>query len=161
MSHSDTPPVIKRAPLTRRHSSLKCISAAEHHFAESAPKRAGQNTESISQEAIHQEILAKTNLHNYYLLYLLLIIFSILNYIKEYYTYLHNTHTFRKPNEDAFILESNVTPNISRSSDSCSPVLPIVNGGDWECITHDLETILMLWKSVCNWQQRKTVDPSE
>ena len=42
------------------------------------------------------------------------------------------------------ILEYNVTPNITRTSDSFSTVLPIVNGGDWECIVHDLETIIVL-----------------
>ena len=42
------------------------------------------------------------------------------------------------------ILESNVTHNISRSSDSFSTVSPIINGGDWECIVHDMETIIVL-----------------
>ena len=40
------------------------------------------------------------------------------------------------------ILESNVTSNITRSSDSFSTVPPIVNGGDWGCIVRDLETII-------------------
>ena len=34
MSHSNTPPVRNRAPLTTRSSSLRCVSAAEHHTAE-------------------------------------------------------------------------------------------------------------------------------
>ena len=38
------------------------------------------------------------------------------------------------------ILESYVTPNITRSSDSFTTVLPIVNMGDWGCIVHDLKT---------------------
>ena len=42
------------------------------------------------------------------------------------------------------ILESNVTPNITRSSDSFSTVPPIVHGGDWGCIVHDMETIIVL-----------------
>ena len=42
------------------------------------------------------------------------------------------------------ILEPNVTPNLTRSSDSFSTVLPLVNGGDWGCIVHDLETIIVL-----------------
>ena len=42
------------------------------------------------------------------------------------------------------ILESNVTINITRSSDSFSTVPPIVNGGDWGCIVRDLETIIVL-----------------
>ena len=33
MSHSNTPPVRNRAPLTERCSSLRCVSAAEHHTA--------------------------------------------------------------------------------------------------------------------------------
>ena len=40
-------------------------------------------------------------------------------------------------------MESNVTPNIARSSDSFSAVPPIVNGGDWGCIVSDLETIIV------------------
>ena len=43
-----------------------------------------------------------------------------------------------------FSLESNVAPNITRSSDSSSTVPPIVNGGDWGCIVRDLETIIVL-----------------
>ena len=42
------------------------------------------------------------------------------------------------------IFESNVTPKITRSSDSFSTVLKIVNGGDWGCIVRDLETIIIL-----------------
>ena len=42
------------------------------------------------------------------------------------------------------VLGLNVTPNISKSSDSISTVPPIVNGDDWECIVHDLETIMVL-----------------
>ena len=42
------------------------------------------------------------------------------------------------------ILESNVTLNITRSSDSFSTVPPIVNGDDWGCIMRDLETIIVL-----------------
>ena len=40
------------------------------------------------------------------------------------------------------ILETNVTPNIIRSSDSFSTVPPIVNLGDWRC--NDIETIIVL-----------------
>ena len=40
-------------------------------------------------------------------------------------------------------LESNVAPNITRSSDSFSTVQLIVNGGDWGCIVRDLETIIV------------------
>ena len=41
-------------------------------------------------------------------------------------------------------MESNVTPNITRSLDSISTDLPIVNGGDWGCIVRDHETIIVL-----------------
>ena len=37
-----------------------------------------------------------------------------------------------------------VTTNITRSSDSFSTVLPIVNAGDFGCIVLDLETIIVL-----------------
>ena len=37
-----------------------------------------------------------------------------------------------------------LTPNITRSSDSFSTVPPIVYVGDWGCIVHDLETIIVL-----------------
>ena len=42
------------------------------------------------------------------------------------------------------MLESNVTPNILKSSDSFITFPPIVNGGDWGCIACDLETIIVL-----------------
>ena len=42
------------------------------------------------------------------------------------------------------ILETNVTHNITRSSDSFSTVPTIVNRGDWGCIVRDLETIIVL-----------------
>ena len=42
------------------------------------------------------------------------------------------------------ILESNVTPNITRSSASFSTVPPIVNAGEWGCVVRDLGTIIVL-----------------
>ena len=42
------------------------------------------------------------------------------------------------------ILKSNVTPNITRSSESSSTVPPIVNGCDSGCIVRDLETQIVL-----------------
>ena len=41
-------------------------------------------------------------------------------------------------------MESSVTPNITRSSDSFRTVPPIVNGGDWGCIVRDMEIIIVL-----------------
>ena len=86
MSHSNTPPVRNRGPLTARSSSLRCVSPADHQAALETERRC---------------------------------------FIKV-------------------ILESNVTPNITKSSDSFCTVPPIVNGGDWECIVRDLETIIVL-----------------
>ena len=42
------------------------------------------------------------------------------------------------------ILESNVTPNITRPTDSFSTVPPIDYDSDWGCIVHDLDTIIVL-----------------
>ena len=42
------------------------------------------------------------------------------------------------------ILESNVAPNITRSTDFFSTVSPIVKAGDWGCIVRDRETIRVL-----------------
>ena len=33
---------------------------------------------------------------------------------------------------------------LGRSSDSFSPVPTIINGGDWGCIVHDLQTVIVL-----------------
>ena len=42
------------------------------------------------------------------------------------------------------IVESNVTANITRPSDSFTTVPPIVNVGEWGCTGHNLETIIVL-----------------
>ena len=53
-----------------------------------------------------------------------------------------------KPSDDASqkpsLLESNVTPNISKTSASFNIVPSIVNGGNWGCIVRDKETIIVL-----------------
>ena len=55
----NTTPVRKLAPLTTRSSSLRCVSAADHHTAEQyTTKRLGQNLERISQEEINHGIHA-------------------------------------------------------------------------------------------------------
>ena len=41
-------------------------------------------------------------------------------------------------------MESNVTPNITSSSNSFSTVQPIVDGGDHGHIVRDLETVIVL-----------------
>ena len=62
MLPSTTPPVKKLEPLTTRSSSLRRVSAAEHHAKEEySPKQAGQNPKNISQEAIHHGILPRTS----------------------------------------------------------------------------------------------------
>ena len=38
----------------------------------------------------------------------------------------------------------NVTPNITRPSDSFNTVPVVANAGDWGCIVRDLETIIVL-----------------
>ena len=53
MSQSNTSPVIKLAPLTTRHSSLRYVSAAEHHTAEKYSKT------SMTK---HQRHLPRSNL---------------------------------------------------------------------------------------------------
>ena len=65
-SHSNTPSVRNRAPapLTDRSSSVRCVSAAEHHTTEQFFKTGGQNPESISQEVIY--LLTKVQLKNLY-----------------------------------------------------------------------------------------------
>ena len=42
------------------------------------------------------------------------------------------------------ILESNVTLNITTSSDSFSIIQPIVNADDWGCIVRNMDTIIVL-----------------
>ena len=49
------------------------------------------------------------------------------------------------------ILESNVTANITRSSDSFSTVPSIVNGGDWGCIGRDLKTTMVIFSNAFNF----------
>ena len=54
------------------------------------------------------------------------------------------------------ILESNVTPNITRSSDSFSTVPPIANGGDWGCNVRDLDSIIVLVLLAFNFIPQKS-----
>ena len=57
------------------------------------------------------------------------------------------------------ILESHVTPNITRSSNSFSTVPPIVNGGDGGCIVRDLETIIVLVLLAFNFIPQRSHHP--
>ena len=99
------------APQTTQSSSLMCVSAAEHHIA----KQAEQNPESISQETVYHRILARTS--------------SRYQAVEKL---LWKQTCFSK-----IILESNVTQNITKSSDFFRTVLPLVNAfiGDALCVT--------------------------
>ena len=52
MSHSNTPPVRNRAQLTARSSSLRCVSAAEHHTEEQCSKTPRYRTSLYSSTFI-------------------------------------------------------------------------------------------------------------
>ena len=117
-------PVRNRAPLTTRFCSLRCVyRQPSTTLQNSTPKRARQRPESSSQEAMYHGILARTS---------------------SRYQVLRKTalETERRCFSKV-ILESNVTLNITRSSNSLSTVPPIVNGGDWRCIVRDLKTIIV------------------
>ena len=117
-------PVRNRAPLTARSSSLICVSAAEHHTAEQHSKTG----RTKPRKHIPRIDLSWNTRHNF------LKIPSLWETAQE-----TEWRCFSK-----IILESNVTPNIKRSSDSFSTVLPIVNGGDWGCTVRDINTIIVL-----------------
>ena len=122
-SHLNTPPVKTLAPLTTRSSSLKCASTADHHTAEQYYKTGKTNP---------LKHLPRRNLS--------------WNTCQDFKIPSH-WEAFLETEQRCFskvILESIVTPNITRSSDSVTTVPPIVNGGDWGCIVSDLETIIVL-----------------
>ena len=104
--HGGTPPAIKQAPLTMLSSSSRCVLAAEHHTAEQ---------DSKPYKTKPQKHLPMSNLswktHQDFLK-----IPSLWEAAME-----TERRCFSKVN-----LESNVTPNISRSSDSFSTVLSMV-----------------------------------
>ena len=124
MSHSSTTLVRNRAPLTTRYSSLRCKSAAEHHAAEQYSKTGRTKLRKhLSRSALSwstsQDFLKIPNLWE-----------AALEAKRRCFSNVS--------------LESNVTPNITRSSDYFSTVPPIVNGGDWGCIVRDLEIIIVM-----------------
>ena len=124
MSHSNTPPVRNRAPLTARYSSLRGVSAAEHQTAEQYSK-AGRT--KPRKHLPRSALSSNTSLD-------FLKIPGLCEAALE-----SERRCFSK-----VIFESNVTPKIRRSSDSFSTVPPIVNEGYWGCIVRDLETIIVL-----------------
>ena len=87
----------------------------------STPKLAGQNPESISQEAIYHRIITRTSSRNQVVEKLLW-----------------------KPSEDAYQKSSwnqmSLSIRISMSSNSFRTVPYIVNGREWRCIVRDLES---------------------
>ena len=124
MSHSNTPPVKNRAPLTVRSSSSRCVSSAEHQTAEQYSKTGGKKT----RKHLPRSDLSWNTPQDF------------LNVPRLWESAMETERRcFSK-----VILESIVTPNITRSSDSFSTFPPIVNGGDWGCIVRDLETIIVL-----------------
>ena len=136
MSQSNTPPVRNRAPLTARSSSLRCVTAAEIHTAEEYSKTGRTKpwnhllrsylSWNTRQDFLKIQILWEAALET-------------------------NWRCFAN-----VILESNVTPSITRSSDSFSTVPPIVNEGDWGCIVRDLETIIVLVLLTFNFIQQRS-----
>ena len=124
---SSTPPAKKQAPLTTRSSSLRCVSAAEHHTADQYSKIVRTKPRKHPPRSN-----LSWNTRHYFLK-----IPSLWEAALE-----TGLRWFSK-----VVLESNVTPKISRSADSCSTVPPIVNEGDWGYIVRDLETILdyLIW----------------
>ena len=63
MSHSNTPPLRKQAPLTTRSSSLRSVSAAEHHTAEQYSQTGRTNPQKhLPRSNIqYHRILARTS----------------------------------------------------------------------------------------------------
>ena len=131
MSHSYTTPVRNRAPPPARSSSLRCVSAAEYQPAEQYSKTG----RTKPRNHLPRSDLSWNTRQDF------LKIQSFCEAALE-----TERSCFSK-----VIFESNVSPNITRSSDSFSPVLPIVNGGDWECIVRDYETIIVLFSLAFNF----------
>ena len=122
MSHSHTPPVMNRAPLTARSNSLRCIRAAEHHTAEQYSKTG----RTKPQKHLSRSDLSRNTRQDF---------------LKIPNLWEAALETKRRC-VSKVILESNVTPNITRSSDSFSTVPPIVNG-DALCVTWSLSVIVL------------------
>ena len=124
-------PVKKLAPRTTRSSSRRCVSAAEHQTAEQYSKTG--KTKPL-------KYLPRSSLS--------------WNTWQDFLKIPSRWEAALETERICFsnvILESNVTPNITRSSDSFSTVPPIANAGDWGCIVHDLETIIVLVLHVFNF----------
>ena len=114
-------PVKKLAILTTRSSSLRCVYLQSN----STTKLAGRNPGSIPMKEFIMEYSPRLPQESRYQVFEKLLWKRAQMLLKIH-------------------LESNVTPNISRSSDSFSTVLSIINRGGWRCIVRDLETIIVL-----------------
>ena len=98
----------------------------------STPKQAGQNPESISQEAIYHGTLVRT--------------FSRYKVFKK---------LLWKPSENALRIKC----HSQYKKVSFSTVPPIVNGGDWGCIVRNLETIIVLVLLAFNFIPQRSHHP--
>ena len=114
MTHLNTFPIKKLAPLTTRSCSLRCVSAAEHYTEEQCSKTGSTKPR---EHLPNSDLSWNTGQ----------------DFLKPPSLWEAALETKRRCFSKT-ILESNVTPNITRSSDSFSTVPPIVNGGDWGCI---------------------------
>ena len=121
MSHSNTLPVIHRAPLTAWSSSLRCVTAAEQRTAEQYSKT---GRTKLRKHLPRSDLSWNTRQ----------------DFFKIASLWEAALETERRCYSKV-ILESNVTPNITRLSDSFSTVPPTVNGGYWGCIVRDLDFI--------------------
>ena len=124
MSHSNTHPVKKLAPLTTRSCSLWCVSAAEHHTAEPYSKTGRTNPRTHLPRS-DQSWNTRQDFHK-----IPTLCEAALETVRRCFS--------------KVILESNVAPNILSSLDSFSKLPQIVNRGDWGYIMRDLETIIVL-----------------
>ena len=139
--YSNTPPVKKLEPLTTRSNSLRCVSAAKHHTAEQYSK--------TGRTKFLKHFPSSSHSWN---------TFAMQDFLKIPSRWEAALETERRWFSKV-ILESNVTPNITRSSDKFSTVPPIVNAGDWGCIMRDLETIIVLVLLAFNFIPRPEVAP--
>ena len=115
MLHSNIPVVKKLAQLTTWSSSLRFVSAADHHTAE----RHSKTGRTKPRKPLPRSNLSWNTGQNFQ---------KTQSLWKS--TLKSGRRCFSKD-----ILELNVTPNISRSSDSFSTVSSIVNGGDWDALS--------------------------
>ena len=117
-------PVRNLSPLTARSSSLRCVSAAKHQTGEQYSK----TSRTKPRNHLPRSHLSWSTRQDF---------------LKIPSPWEAALETERRCFSNV-IFESNVTPNIIRSSDSFSTVPPIVNGGDWGYIVRNLEIIRCL-----------------